>query len=199
MPTDAPTPAAAAPGERDTAPARQASPARVFVLATDDSYTSCFNAALRALGVEVLDADWSGRWLTATVRRGDVLHLHWPSFLYMVPGSRLRSWRGLLRFTALMLLLRARGARVVWTAHNLYPHDEGRTALNRLGRRIVVWLCSYVYVHGPTAAARVQREFRVRPATLVLLQHGNFIDFYPNTITRAAARAHLDIPPGDFV
>src|SRR5215469_10919021 len=138
MLTDAPPPAAAATAALQAAPATQSSRARVFAFAADDSYTSCFNAALRALGVEVFDADWSGRWLTDRVRRGDILHLHWPSFLYTVPGSRLRSWRALLRFTALMLLLRARGARIVWTAHNLYPHDQGRTALNRLGRRIVV-------------------------------------------------------------
>jgi glycosyltransferase involved in cell wall biosynthesis len=199
MLTDSPARAAPVVAAADAAPAAQFSRARVFALATGDSYTSCFYAALRALGVEVLDADWSGRWLTARVRRGDILHLHWPSFLYTVPGSRLRSWRGLLRFTVLMLLLRARGARIVWTAHNLYPHDQGRTPLHRLGRRIVVWLCAYVCVHGPAAAARVQREFRVPTAALVLLEHGNFLGFYANTISRAAARARLDIPEGEFV
>jgi glycosyltransferase involved in cell wall biosynthesis len=87
----------------------------------------------------------------------------------------------------------------VWTAHNLYPHDDGRTPLHRLGRRIVLWLCSHVCVHGPAAASCVQREFRVPAARLVLLQHGHFIGFYANTITRAAARARLDIAPGDYV
>jgi glycosyltransferase involved in cell wall biosynthesis len=199
MLTEPPTRAAPAAAAPDATAVTRSSRARVFALASGDSYTACFNGALRALGVEVLDADWSGRWLTERVRRGDILHLHWPSFLYTVPGSRLRSWWGLLRFTGLMLLLRARGARIVWTAHNLYPHDQGRTPLNRLGRRIVVWLCSYVCVHVPAAAVRVQREFRVRAAALVLLEHGNFIGFYPNTITPAAARARLDIPQGEFV
>ena len=172
---------------------------RLFALACGESYTDCFNAALRAQGVDVVAADWSGRWLSANVRRGDIVHLHWPSFLYTVPGSRLRSWWGLLRFSALMLLLRSRGARLVWTAHNLYPHDRGYTPLHRLGRRIVVLLCAHVCVHGPTAALRVQREFGVPDPALVLLEHGNFIGFYANTVTRAAARAALGIPPGAFV
>jgi beta-1,4-mannosyltransferase len=172
---------------------------RVFAFGAGDSYTACFNAALRARGIEVFEASWSGKWLLARMRRGDVLHLHWPSFLYTVPGSSFGTWRGLLRFTALMSLLRARGARIVWTAHNLYPHDNGHAPVHRLGRRIVVSLASWVCVHGPTAAAHVRREFRVPAAALVLLEHGNWIDFYPNTLTRELARQRLDIPRDAFV
>lgn len=178
---------------------RADAPARVFSFGAGDSYTDCFNAALRSQGVEVLTAAWSGRWLRAKVRRGDVLHLHWPSFLYTVPTSRLRSWLGLLRFTALMLMLRARGARVVWTAHNLYPHDNGHAALHRLGRRLVVSLCSHVFVHGALAATAVAREFGVPAARLVQLEHGNFIGFYPNTVTRSAARGALGVPHAPFL
>jgi beta-1,4-mannosyltransferase len=172
---------------------------RVFAFGADDSYTGCFNAALRARGIDVFEASWSGKWLLARVRRGDVLHLHWPSFLYTVPGSSAGTWRGLLRFTMLMSLLRARGARIAWTAHNLYPHDDGHAAVHRLGRRIVVGLASWVCVHGPTAAAHVRREFRVPAAALVLLEHGHWIDLYPNTLTRELARQRLGIPRDAFV
>ena len=172
---------------------------RVFAFGAGDSYTACFNAALRARGIEVFEASWSGRWLFARVRRGDVLHLHWPSFLYTVPESRIATWLGLLRFTVLMSLMRARGASIVWTAHNLYPHDNGHAAVHRLGRRIVVWLASRICVHGPAAAALVRREFNVPAASLVPVEHGNWIDRYPNTITRELARQRLDIPRDAFV
>jgi len=199
MPNSVPASASRAPGDPRATEIGRSSVARVFAFAAGDSYTGCFNPALRALGVEVFDADWSGRWLMARVRRGDVLQLHWPSFLYTVPGSRSQTWLGLVRFAVLLTLLRARGARIVWTAHNLYPHDEGRALVHRLGRRLVVWLSSWVCVHGPAAAARVQREFHVPAAKLLLLEHGHFADFYPNTVTREEARQRLGIRAGAFV
>ena len=196
-----PPPVSGEPGDAKsgTAGSGQALQPRVFAFGAGDSYTACFNAALRSRGIDVLEASWSGNWLLARVRRGDVLHLHWPSFLYTVPGSWLATWGGLLRFTVLMSLMRARGARIVWTAHNLYPHDDGHALVHRLGRRIVVWLASCVCVHGPTAAAHVRREFRVPAAALVLLEHGHWIDFYPNTLTRELARQRLEIPSDAFV
>jgi beta-1,4-mannosyltransferase len=173
--------------------------ARVFAFTAGDPYTSCFNAALRAIGVDVVEADWSGRWLLGKVRRGDLLHLHWPSFMYEPSGSRIRvAWR-LLRFAALLSLLRARGAHIVWTAHNLYPHDDGRSLANRIGRRIVVRLSSWVCVHGPKAMECVQAEFGIPSAALVLLEHGNWIDYYSNTVTRELARKRLDLPRDGFV
>jgi len=181
------------------AAAGQASRPRVFAFAAGDSYTSCFNAALRALGIEVMDADWSGRWLMGRVRRGDVLHLHWPSFMYAHPGSSLGTWWGLLRFASLLTLLRVRGARIVWTAHNLYPHDGGRAVVHRLGRRIVVALAARVCVHGRAAAQCVQREFGVPERVLVVLEHGNWVGFYPNGVTREAARQRLGCGPEEFL
>jgi beta-1,4-mannosyltransferase len=192
------TPASAAPSAAGLAEAGKSSP-RLFTFTADDSYSGCFNAALRGVGVEVFDADWSGRWLAARVRRGDVLQLHWPSFLYTTPGSRARTWWGLLRFTIVLTLLRARGARIAWTAHNLYPHDEGRKVVHRIARRIVVWLSSWVCVHGRAAAAIVQREFHVSDSKLLLLEHGHWIDLYPNTLTRELARQRLGIPSEAFV
>jgi beta-1,4-mannosyltransferase len=188
---------------RDAAAASAPAPrhgraARVFAFTSDDPYTSCFNTAVRALGVEVREGSWSGRWLRAHVRAGDVIHFHWPSFFY-THRSRLLTWWWLVRFALFTALLRVRGATIVWTAHNLYPHDSGRALVHRLGRRVVVRLASWVCVHGRAAAELVQREFHVRTRSLLLLEHGNWIDFYPNTLTRQLARERLQIPPEAFV
>jgi glycosyltransferase involved in cell wall biosynthesis len=178
---------------------RQSQPRAVTLTASAD-YTRCFDAALRRLGVEVLQGEWSGRWLGRNIRRGDILNFHWPSFLYYHPGAPLRTWWHLLRFFVLMVALRARGAKIVWTAHNLYPHDSGRAVLaHRVGRRIIVALASFICAHGQIAAARVRREFSIPAVKLVLLEHGNWIGFYPNMIAREGARERLDIPQNAYV
>jgi beta-1,4-mannosyltransferase len=163
-------------------------------------YNTCFHAALRRSGLEVHEAKWSGRWLRTNVRSGDVISLDWPSFLYYVPESRLKTWANLLRFLIFMLALRLRGAKIVWTAHNLYPHDGGRAELaHRVGRYIVVKLASFVAVHGQGSAARVGEEFGVAPSKLLLLEHGNWVGFHVNTVTRQFARARLGMPQEAFI
>jgi len=181
--------------------AEKPSKTRVLTFTADQNgYTVCFHAALQRAGLELHRARWSGRWLLSNVRRGDVISLDWPSFHYYHPLARPAMWLNVVRFFIIMLALRLRGATIVWTAHNLYPHDGGRAEpAHRVGRYIVTRLASLVGVHGQSSAAEVQREFGVSSSRLVLLEHGNWVGFYPNTVTREAARATLNIAPGAFV
>jgi beta-1,4-mannosyltransferase len=186
---------------REAPSAELQSRARVLTFTADGyDYNACFHAALRRSGLEVHKAKWSGRWLYTHVRSGDVVSLDWPSLLYYFPQSRLRTWVNLSRFLVLMLALRLRGAKIVWTAHNLYPHEGGRAVLaHRIGRYIVLKLVSFVGVHGPGAAALVQQEFSVASGKLALLEHGNWVGFHANTVTRQFARTRLDIPQDAYV
>ncbi|MCZ2825592.1 MULTISPECIES: glycosyltransferase [unclassified Modestobacter] len=70
-------------------------------------------------------------WQTGLFGRYDVLHVHWPELL--IRDSR-RPW---LRFVKrrlldlLLLRLRLRRIPLVWTAHNLNPHEQGSRADHR--------------------------------------------------------------------
>ena len=159
------------------------------------SYCESLYAAARALGIDVREGVWLGRWLFSHLHAGDVLHLHWPSFLYYDQESRWRSTIGLVRFIMTCLLLRLRGVRIWWTAHNLYPHDGGRSVwMHRVARRFVVRVASRIFVHGASVAAIVRDEFGVAPSLLTIVPHGNWIGVYPNTLTRFQARERLGLP-----
>jgi beta-1,4-mannosyltransferase len=75
------------------------------------------------------------RWPAALLGHYDVLHVHWPELL--IRDSR-RPWLRILKRRLLdLLLLRLRLQRipVVWTAHNLSPHEAGSPAEQRSLRR----------------------------------------------------------------
>jgi beta-1,4-mannosyltransferase len=185
---------------RQSNSAEQRSIARVLTFTADGfDYNACFHPALRRRGLEVHKAKWSGRWLYNHVRSGDVISLDWPSLLYYFPESRLRTWVRLSRFLVLMVGLRLRGAKIVWTAHNLYPHEGGRVLAHRIGRYIVLRLASLVGVHGAGSAKLVRQEFGVAPDKLVLLEHGHWVGFHANTVTRQPARARLSMPQDAYV
>ena len=169
-------------------------PGIIAIPRADDAYTKCFYEALERCGVTVTAGIFAGRWLFEHSKRGDFVHLHWPSFLYAAPTRRETLLR-FLRFALILALLRACGRRIVWTAHNLYPHDASRPSwVDRVARRFVVALSSQVFAHGPTAAAMVAQEFPGAADKLTEIPHGNWTGFYPDTCSRDAARDLLGIP-----
>lgn len=183
-----------------TTPLNRQTNAKVYRLATfEDAYTKCFHEELLRVGVNAKAGNWGIRWLIGRVCKGDIVHLHWPSALYH-EESLLRTWRGVIHVAAGLVMLRIRGVRVVWTAHNLYPHDGGKDLLaHRVVRRLVVKYSCRICVHGRAAGEMVRREFGVSREKIVILEHGNWIGHYPNTIPRAVARNRLRIEESSFM
>ncbi len=166
-----------------------------------NQYTEALYPCLEATGVRVLDGDFSLRWWLQHRRMVDICHVHWPSFLYYHPqAGAVARWVAFARFVVILLLVRVLGVRIVWTAHNLYPHDGGKTeAVHRLARRLVTRLSHTIFVHGASARQLVEEEFPAARGKTVSVAHGNLIDTYPSTTTREDSRRRLDIAPDRFV
>lgn len=164
-----------------------------------DAYTICYYAALTTCGASVNQGDLSGRWLSHQRGSANYLHLNWPSFHYQ-NKSAMVSLVKFCRFAILLIYARLCGLQLLWTAHNLYPHDDNRVpGLHWLGRRLVIFLSHKIFVHGTYAAATVAREFAGAANKLTVIPHGHWIDYYPNTLSREAARARLGIPSDQTV
>ena len=164
-----------------------------------DQYTDCFYAELSRQGAIVRPAQDSGRWLLRNVAGADFAHFHWPSFHYGALTARRTIYRG-LRFAAVLLLLRARGVRIIWTAHNLYPHARSSPPWVDYALRVLVCrLSALVLVHGREAGRLVMREFGVPSSRVVVIDHGHFMDYYLRDASKSEARRRLGWPEGAFV
>lgn len=164
------------------------------------SYNDALYKAVESQGVAVVQGYFAGGWLLKNLRRGDWVHLHWPSFQYAVKGSYLAGLRGFARWFSLLALIRLRGARIAWTAHNLLPHDRHPIGwMDPLARRIVIALAGKILVHGPGAAKELCARFPSATPKIAHMPHGNWVDYYPVTSTREAARSKLGIPPDTYV
>lgn len=164
------------------------------------SYNDCYYQAVEAKGGQVIEGMFTGGWLASNVRAGDWVHLHWPSFEYGGARGPLRAVRKFLRFVALLVLARVKGARLVWTAHNLFPHDRTVPAwIDTVGRHVVIALADVVLVHGQEACTVLLERFpRVRGKVRVI-PHGHWIGYYRTDLSPVAARERLGIPTGAFV
>jgi glycosyltransferase involved in cell wall biosynthesis len=162
-------------------------------------YGNLLADALGRQGVEVeYVLDHSEAWLRANADRFDVMHWHWPSHEYNDPSSRAESQRRMEEFVGELRVARSLGWRVVWTVHNLYPHDRTHHEVNVTFRRAFVEIATAIISHCDAAAEAVRREFRPA-APMFVIPHGNFIDVLPPSVGREEERAAHGIRADDFV
>jgi glycosyltransferase involved in cell wall biosynthesis len=166
---------------------------------TGISYNDCFYRALEHRGVEVVEGMFTGGWLRQNVRRNDWLHMHWPSFEYRSP-KRIQSLIRFARFALLLLYAHLLGARLIWTAHNLLPHDRCPLLfIDTMACRWVILLASLILVHGPGPAQILAKKFPGSVGKMVEIPHGHWIGYYPINLDQGQARQLLGLTAEDFV
>ena len=163
-------------------------------------YQALLAESLRRHGIE---SDTGPRLIpswAATVPREDAVHLHWVEFLiFSKRGGRL--FGGLfmtvraVRMIVALAILRLRGLPVVWTVHNLAPHESRHRRLERTTLRIVSRLATTLHVHSQWARERVVSELRVHDLSKFrVAPHGNYIKSYGQSQSRLASRRILGLP-----
>jgi beta-1,4-mannosyltransferase len=154
-------------------------------------YLTLMEQALSEQGTRVEDY---GR---AKAARGgvDIVHVHWPERLV----HWRRSWPTVLAEAAALLtslvIARQRGAALVWTAHNAFPHDLTRPRAYRAFFTVFLRLVDLVVVLSDASAERLRTTHpRLRAVPTVTVPHGHYRDSYPPAPDRARARQQLGLP-----
>lgn len=138
------------------------------------------------------------RWLWRARKRVRFLHFHWVHGYYRFargpgPLCGVLSWVLLAAFAGRLVLARALGYRVVWTVHQVFPHEKGNVLLDRSGRRILAALATTLLAHDVETAGRARSAFASRRVVHVV-PHGSYVGVYPERRARAAVRGELGIP-----
>ena len=125
--------------------------------------------------------------------RWDVVHVHWPD-MALLRGGFVKQLAGCAAVLGLLRLQRLRGAAVVWTVHNLRPHEVTH-------QRLADWyLARFVDlldgVLSPSAYGLEQAEaaypaLRVLPSAITPI--GHYRNVYDAPPTRQEARRALGI------
>jgi glycosyltransferase involved in cell wall biosynthesis len=170
--------------------------------AGDNPYGRLLDEALAHEDVEVVDAPALDPRALATAGV-DAIHLHWLEYLYRAEGPPgARGVRAHKRAAGLLRALRAAresDVRVVWTVHNLRPHEARYPWLDRLVAAEAGRCADALVVHSAHAAARVRKHLDP-PGPVTVLPHPNYLGAYPPAAYgRAQERARLGVPGDAYV
>lgn len=125
-------------------------------------------------------------------RQYKLIHIHWLFSFNLpaaIPLSRHISYVLTVGFIWIAKLL---GYRIVWTVHNVLPHDP-LTSNDLRVRKILSRLASAKIVHGAESINMMQ-ELGIDTNNTHIIPHGNLSTVYPNKISKAQARKKLGIP-----
>ena len=160
-------------------------------------YGALLTEALERRGVEVeYTRDYSPEYLRRSRGRIQVLHFHWPHHDYFHPDARIMVEQ-MRELAASWELARELGYKIVWTAHNIYPHNRLHRSIDHEFRLVICRLADAVIAHCPINAQGLKERFG-RTRRVFIIPHGHFIDVYRTDFTRGDARRELGIPQDAF-
>jgi beta-1,4-mannosyltransferase len=161
-------------------------------------YQRLLYSHLDALGfpleqTERLDAGWLWR------ARGDVaaLHFHWPQGYYrhVGRGAFVASWLKLVLFACRLVLARGLRYRILWTVHQVYPHERGTRGTDRVAALVLSRLAHALLVHDAATLQSVRCELGRAARKAQRVPHGSYDGVYPAGRSRVDVRRELGLAP----
>ena len=132
------------------------------------------------------------------------LHFPWPQGYYVSPRGtgRVRvalSWVRLCLFALRLAVARSLGYRVVWTVHEVYPHEKAGRRVDQAGGFILARWTSLLMAHDRLTASSAERAFRLPAGAVQIVPHASYEGFYPPGRDRDAVRSDLNVADDAFL
>jgi glycosyltransferase involved in cell wall biosynthesis len=124
-----------------------------------------------------------------------VVHVHWTAPI-LGPGLTPKEARQHGRkFLSTVAALQERGARLVWTVHNVLPHecrfpDEEAAFRQELANR-----ADLIHVMCERTTELVSTHYTLPRNKILVVPHPGYVDVYPNILDQDRARAELGLKP----
>jgi glycosyltransferase involved in cell wall biosynthesis len=124
----------------------------------------------------------------------DLMHVHWPHNYASVPKG-FKAVVSAARLLGLCFYHRLRGARIIWTVHDLHSLSTRNEGLEKLVMAVFTRLAGgLIFLNESSRKALYERRPYMRGLPFVIVPHGVYGDIYPPLQPQAAARQALHLP-----
>lgn len=166
-----------------------------FKDAASKPYNSLLYSSLRALGVHVCE------YRTRYLLQGhvDIWHIHWPESLLEIK-THSSAWFSAQKYRLLLKIAHARGIKLVWTIHDLVPHDVVYPRIEwPFWHDVIEGVDGVIALTQKGLDLARDRYPHLQKIPAFVIPHGHFRDVYPKTVSREEARRILNIAPSTRV
>ena len=146
-----------------------------------------------------IDDRFFGILKTAIKQKPDYIHFDWETSYYY----RRSLWMTLINVPFFMLQVYiARyifNCRLVWTPHNIIPHDYKYKKINRFCRRFFCHNMKWVRLFSDVSLPGAVQEFNCSETKFKIIPEGSYVEYYPNNVPRVEARKYFNISEDKLV
>lgn len=151
------------------------------------------NQSEELLAVNGVHDKFFGIARTLVKYRPSYIHFDWIiSYYYRRWGWF--TYLSVLTFCAQIVFARLLGVKLVWTLHNILPHDTTMLPVHRFCQRFLARRCEWVRVFAHSSVAKAAEELKIPEEKFCVVPEGSYTEVYPNVISREEARQRLKIP-----
>lgn len=163
-------------------------------------YNELFSNHLCDLGINVIDFDWRvdlfGFKNILRMRAKDIIHIHWPSTIYQHENLVKNMIKIFLLFIQLFIL-KIKKVDIVWTIHNIYPHEYKNKKIEKFVRQIIIDNCRIIFSLGEGIKRSILNEYKLTENKIKVIKHGHYFGEYPENYFYS--RESLNIKQDDVV
>jgi len=174
----------------------------------ENPYQKLLKEFLEKEGLEVNIESGSGffKILNAFKRfKPYILHFHW-MHVYIVSLSKkniiLSFIKGIVFLLQIFYLKFFKKIKIVYTVHNLLNHERIHFLWEFIINFVAIRFFDDYIVHCEEAKSSFIKKYRIsknRFSRIHVIPHGNYINYYPNNISKYEARKKLGLEEKDFV
>ena len=157
-------------------------------------YLQLLYSALSRFGIQaVAEPQLGARWLWQQRAAVTFLHFHWDKF-YTESTSEDPRWRGLhswvklIRFALLLGVSRGLGYRILWTVHEVVPHESRSRRRDLVAAKLVARASHAVMAHDDATRRRAKEWLGMNGREVTVIPHGSYVGVYPDGRSRAVVR-----------
>lgn len=157
-------------------------------------YQTLLYGHLKPLGVEV--EEFSA--LKLLLRKYHILHFHWPE-LTLRPAAPISSTVKAAVIILLIAIARIRGARLLWTVHNVESHDPFIKWVDAAyWRAFIAMVDGCISLSETAKGLAVARYPALESVPFAVVPHGHYRGAYPDSLSCEEAREGLGIERDNF-
>lgn len=127
------------------------------------------------------------------------LHLHWNSWMTFGESDETRARSLGIGMAGRLEQLRDKGVNVIWTVHNVYPHDAVHIDLELEIQQRVADAANIVHVMSNSTIDAMEGYVNFDQNKVVVAPHPSYKGAYVDVVTREEARAMLGLGPDEVV